>query len=394
MSDLRARIAADHDYLSDFRRDLHRHPELMYQETRTSRRVCEELDKAEIQYVKGLAGGTGVLAYLPATEPGGQTVALRADMDALPIHEETGLDYASTVPGKMHACGHDGHTTVLLGAARALKDEPVRRNDVLFLFQPAEEGGAGADRMISDGVLDGRLVGKRVDVVYGHHGNPWIGAGDFSVRNGPMMAATDEFRVTIAGKGGHAAMPHRTVDPVMALVQVVGALQTVASRNVSPLDAIVFSVTVLEAGHAHNVIPETAVFAGTMRTLLPETRELGERRFEEIVTGVAQAMGCTCEIEWRVGYPVTANDPWATDRFRSIARGLWGGRVKEEEEPTMGGEDFSFYGKVVPACFFYAGLKRDGDIDPAGLHTPRFDFNDAVIPDCVETFCRLALESV
>ena len=394
MSDLRERIVADHDYLRAFRHDLHRHPELMYEEHRTSARVCEELDKAEVQYVKGLAGGTGVLGYLPATVSGGKTVALRADMDALPIHEETGVEYSSVFSGKMHACGHDGHTAVLLGAVRALKGETERKNDVLFLFQPAEEGGAGADRMISDGVLDGRLVGKSVDVIYGHHGSPWIDAGEFTVRNGPMMAATDEFKVTIAGRGGHAAMPHRAVDPVVALAQIVTALQSVASRNVSPLDSIVFSVTTLQAGQAHNVIPDTTAFGGTMRTLLPETRELGERRFQEIVTGIAQAMGCTCEIEWKVGYPVTANDLWATERFRNVARGVWGERVKEEEEPTMGGEDFSFYGKHVPACFFYAGLRREGDSDPSGLHTPRFDFNDAVIPACVETFCLLALEDV
>ena len=368
----------------------------MYEEHRTSQRVREELEKTGISFVGGLAGGTGTVAFLPSSHgaESAKTVGLRADMDALPIHEETGLPYASTVGGKMHACGHDGHTTILLGAVRALIAQPERKNNVLFVFQPAEEGGAGADRLVQEGVLDGKVIGRPVDVMYGLHGNPWIPQGHFTVRNGPMMAATDEFKVTIHGKGGHAAMPHRTVDPVMALVQIVSALQTVCSRNVAPVDSLVFSVTVLRAGHAHNVIPDTTGFEGTMRTLLSETRVLGRKRFEEIVHGVSSAMGCTAEIDWHVGYPVTVNDVWATDRFRAIAGDLFGDRVGEEAEPTMGGEDFSFYGYKVPACFYYAGLMREGDSNPAGLHTPRFDFNDAVICDCVDAMCELALREI
>jgi amidohydrolase len=386
---------ADLDELVAFRRDLHQHPELMYQESRTSGRVAEALREAGIEHRTGLAGGTGVLGFIPATRPGGGTVALRADMDALPIHEETGLPYASGNPGVMHACGHDGHTAILLGAARALHQMAERPNDVLLLFQPAEEGGAGARRMIEDGCLDGSVLGGRPDAVFGLHGNPLISEGVLSVREGPMMAATDEFTVRIQGRGGHAAMPHLVADPVVALAQCVSALQAVASRNVSPLDSIVFSVTVLEAGQAHNVIPDATKFAGTMRTLRPETRELGKRRFYGTVEGVAAAMGCRAEVEWHVGYPVTRNDAWATAQFRRVAAAVVGnGRLQDEEHPTMGGEDFSFYGEHVPACFFYVGLRRPGDDDPALLHTPRFDFNDAVIPDAVATMLALATDGL
>lgn len=391
---LREAIDADLPFLSEFRHDLHRHPELMYEEVRTSSRVKDELDKAGVQYVGGLAGGTGVVGWIPATGLAPKTVALRADMDALPIHEETGLPYASQTEGKMHACGHDGHTTILLGAARALNQCDERPNNVMLVFQPAEEGGAGADRLVNEGVLSGEVIGNKVDVIYGLHGNPWIDQRHFTVRTGPMMAATDEFKVSIHGAGGHAAMPHRTVDPVVALAQIVSALQTVCSRNTSPLDSIVFSVTTLSAGNAHNVIPDAATFGGTMRTLLPETREMGRQRFDEIVGGIAAAMGCRADVSWHVGYPVTVNDAWATDRYRTIAGAMVGDRLSEEPEPTMGGEDFSFYGYVVPACFYYAGLRRPADDCPAGLHTPRFDFNDAVIPDCVEMMCRLALSEV
>lgn len=394
MSGLRSTIDADHSYLTQFRHDLHTHPELMYEEVRTSERVRNELSNVGIEFVGGLAGGTGVVGWLPSTgdSANAMTIALRADMDALPIFEETGVPYASQTQGKMHACGHDGHTTILLGAARALKATQQRDNNVLFVFQPAEEGGAGADRLVKEGVLDGSVIGRPVDAIYGLHGNPWINAGDFSVRNGPMMAATDDIGATITGLGGHAAMPDRTADPVVAIAHIITALQSIASRNVSPLDSIVFSVTTLTAGHANNVIPDKTSFTGTMRTLQPETRVLGKQRFYEVVEGIAAAMGCKAEVYWHEGYPVTVNNVEATDRLRRIAAGVVGDRLSEEPHPTMGGEDFSFYGYKVPACFYYAGLRRPGDENPAGLHTPRFDFNDAVIPDCVQMMCALALD--
>ncbi len=394
---LRSRIESDLSRVVAFRRDLHQHPELMYQEVRTSQQVEKFVGECGLEMQTGLAGGTGVLGYLPATHwtEDSKTVALRADMDALPIHEETGLEYSSSTDGVMHACGHDGHTAILAGVARALMGETQRMNDVLFLFQPAEEGGAGGKRMVEDGCLDGKLLGKKADVIYGLHGWPSEDTGEFFVCNGPMMAATDSFEVKVLGAGGHAAVPQLATDPIVASAQIVTAIQTIASRNVDPLDAIVFSVTAIHGGMAFNVIPEDVTLRGTMRTLLPETRELGKRRFFEIVEGVAQALGCRVEIDWHEGYPVTANDVWSTDRLRQIAKSVHGAdRVNELAKPVMGGEDFSYYGEVCPASFYFVGLKREGDSAPAMVHTPRFDFNDAVIADCVELMSELALQPV
>ena len=392
---LRQNIEADAPTIVEFRHDLHQHPELMYEEERTSSQVQKLIQETGIDFKPGLAGGTGILAYLPATEPGGKTVALRADMDALPIHEETNLPYANQTPGKMHACGHDGHTAILAGTLRALVKEAHRPNDILFLFQPAEEGGAGGRRMVEDGCLSGGIYGDKVDVIYGLHGWPSEDVGQYFVCDGPMMAATDSFSVTIEGAGGHAAVPHMATDPVVATAQIISAIQTIASRNVSPLDSIVFSVTAVHGGEAFNVIPERVEFRGTMRTLLHETRHLGKSRFHQIVTSLAEGMGCRANIDWKEGYPVTSNDSWSTDRFRSIARDLHGSdRLHELPDPVMGGEDFSYYGEQCPATFFFVGLKRPGDESPAMVHTPRFDFNDAVIPDCIEMMSTLALKPV
>jgi len=396
MPSLRERILADHAFITDIRHDLHQHPELMYDEHRTSGVVRRELEKAGIAFVDGLAKGTGVLGYLPATESdGAKTVALRADMDALPILEETGLPYASQTPGKMHACGHDGHTANLIGVARALATEPHRRNHTLFVFQPAEEGGAGGDLICREGALDGSLLGTKADVVYGLHGWPEIRAGEIQTRNGPLLAATDDYRVTVKGRGGHAAAPHLSKDPVVATAHILTAIQTIASRNVDPLDSIVFTIGAVNGGTAHNIIPEAMKFVGTMRTLKPETRVLGRTRFYELVEGLAASFGCTVDIDWNVGYPVTANEPWATERFRTICRDVVGDEnLQEKQVPVMGGEDFSFYGAYAPASFFLVGLRRDGDADPASVHTPRFDFNDAVLPHSIEIMCRLALDPV
>lgn len=390
---LRERIDGDAGYLADLRHDIHRCPELMYEEVQTSGRVQKELTLAGVEFKNGLAKGTGVLGYLPATKPGGRTIALRADMDALPIHEETGLPYASEVPGKMHACGHDGHTTILVGVARALAKEEVRPNDVLFVFQPAEEGGAGGKAMCEDGVLDGRVLGGKVDMIYGLHGWPEESVGEIRWKVGPMMAATNQFVITVKGQGGHAAAPHTTADPVIAAAHIVTALQSIASRNVDPLDSIVVSVTSVHGGTAFNVIPEVCELKGTMRTLLPETRVLGKERIFAIAEGVAGAMGCSVEIEWREGYPVTSNDEAATANVRRVSAEVVGSEmVGELAAPVMGGEDFSFYGLHVPAAFYFVGLNA-GDEPMPSVHTPRFDFNDAVIPDCVEIMCRLALDT-
>lgn len=392
---LRQRIDGDHHHLTEFRHDLHAHPELMYQEERTSAKVQEQLREVGIEFKAGLAGGTGVLAWLPATESGGATVALRADMDALPILEETGLPYASTKPGVMHACGHDGHTAILVGAVRALAAETSRRNNVLFVFQPAEEGGAGGNRLCEEGAMSGGQIGKAVDVIYGLHGWPEAPRGRMLTRNGPLMAATDEFFVKVRGRGGHAAAPHLAIDPVVITAQIITAIQSIASRNVSATDSIIFTVGAIHAGQATNVIPETVEFKGTMRTLTPETRLLGRTRFHDLVRSITEAFGATAEIDWHESYPVTRNDPWATERFRNIARSLHGGdRVHEQPTPVMGGEDFSYYGLHVPACFFFVGMGSPEGNPAPSVHTPRFDFCDDIIPDCVETMCALALSPV
>ncbi len=392
---LRDRIAADHASLTEIRHDLHAHPELMYQERRTSEVVQRELKQAGIQFTPGLAGGTGVLGFIPATEPNPKTVMLRADMDALPILEETGLPYASTNPGVMHACGHDGHTTILIGAARAIQNEKTRRNNVLLVFQPAEEGGAGGKKMCEDGVLDGRIYPAKADVAYGLHGWPTGREGVYGVKNGAMLAATDQFVVTLSSPGGHAAAPHLTSDTIVATSQIVNALQSVASRNIVATEGFILTVTYVKGGTALNVIPSKVELGGTMRTLTPESRSLGKQRFYEIVEGVGRALGVETDIDWHEGYPVTFNDTWATDRYRSIAASVIGEqRMQEERAPIMGGEDFSFYGQHVPACFFFVGLCPADKEHVAPVHTPLFNFNDAVIPDAVETMSRLALDPV
>ncbi|HVT12244.1 MAG TPA: amidohydrolase [Fimbriimonadaceae bacterium] len=389
---LREQIASDDlRHITDIRHDLHAHPELGYEETRTSGVVQRELSAAGVQFAPGLAGGTGVLAYLPATShpETAPTVALRADMDALPIEENTGKLYASTVPGKMHACGHDGHTSILIGAARQLARTAERPNNVLLVFQPAEEGGAGGKRMCEDGVLAGKVLGKPVDMIFGLHGFPHMKVGQMGTKTGPLLAAADWFTIEVRGKGGHAAMPHMGIDPIVVASHIVTALQTIASRNVSPLESIVVTIGVVKAGTAHNVIPDTATMIGTLRTLTPETRDLGERRIGEIVRGIAASFGASAEIDFHRGYPVTHNDPKATAHLRSVlgGMGLWEGEVP----PVMGGEDFSFYGEHVPACFYWLGLMNDDQETYPNLHAPEFDFNDRALPVGIEAMCALAL---
>lgn len=379
----------------EIRHDLHAHPELGYRETRTSGKVVEELTRLGIEHRAGLAGGTGVLAYLPATSnpSGAETVALRADMDALPIIEKTGLDYASGTPGVMHACGHDGHTSMLLGAATILSQVSERPFNVLLLFQPAEEGGAGGLKMCEDGVLDGKVLGKPADRIFGLHGHPHSMVGQVATRVGPMMASADSFHATIRGKGGHAAMPHSTIDPIVITSQIVMAWQTIVSRTVDPLDSAVVTVGQFHAGVAHNVIPDDVMIEGTVRALKERTRLDAIRRVEHIAQSIASAHGASFEIEWTQGYPITANDAEAEARFRKTMGGFSGELVAEPVSPTMGAEDFSFYGSKTKACFFWLGLNPSAENVYPNLHAPEFDFNDAAIPYGVEAMCRLALAS-
>lgn len=374
------------------RRDLHMHPELMYQEHRTAAKVAEQLSQAKIEHVAGLAGGTGVLGYLPATttDPSSaETIALRADMDALPILEATGLDYASKTPGVMHACGHDGHTSILVGTARYLSQIERPRN-VLFVFQPAEEGGAGGKRMCEDGVLNGSVLGRPVDIIFGLHCAPFLPLGSAASRVGPMMAATDEIHITVRGRGGHAAIPQYTNDPVIASAHVITALQTIASRGVDPLDSVVVTIATVHAGAANNVIPSEVVMSGTVRTLQAETREFAVRRVKEIASTVATAFGCIAEVNHIEGYPVTENNPVAFERAAKSAQSVIGDKWGEYP-PVMGGEDFSFYGQHVPACFFWLGTVPEGAEDYAQVHTNKFNFNDDALEIGMKLMSNLAL---
>ncbi len=392
-SQLRSLIAAELPELIAIRHDLHAHPELGYEEQRTAQVVQRELGKAGVKSVSGLAGGTGVLGFLPGDAD--RSVGLRADMDALPIVEETGLPYASTTPGRMHACGHDGHTTILLGAARVLSrmaaSGPLPR-PVTFVFQPAEEGGAGGKRMVEDGCLTGRHFGPPVDGMFGLHGWPDLPLGVVGTRPGPLLAASDRFDIKVKGVGSHAAWPHAARDPVVAAAAIVNTLQTIASRNVPPLEAIVVSITMLKAGSAYNVIPPEAVISGTVRTLTPGVLELAQRRIREIADGIAAAYGCSAVLDYRLGYPVTLNSPEAVNVFNQTATHALGeDRVVNLSQPVMGGEDFSFYCHKVPSCFFVLGLVPPGQTSMPSLHHPKFDFNDEAIATGVEMFCRLAL---
>jgi amidohydrolase len=391
-------IASELESLTAIRRDLHRHPELSYQEKRTAGVAARELAAIGAQVKQGV-GVTGVLGYLPASDQAGNAkpaVALRADMDALPIVEETGKPYASCISGLMHACGHDGHTTILIGAARVLS-KIHRPRPVLFVFQPAEEGGAGGDRMCKDGAMGGQAaggLGNPVGCIYGLHGWPTVDLGNVACKPGPILAATDDFVVRIHGTQSHGAYPHQGHDPILATSHIITQLQSVASRNVSPLDSVVVTVGAIHAGTASNIIPQSVEFIGTIRTLRKQTRAMAKERFFAIVEGVAKSMGCRAEILWEDGYPVTDNEPKLTHGFFETADGALGSeKVVRLTEPSMGGEDFAYYGAFVPSCFYQLGLKPAGMERFPTLHQPDFDFNDDAIPVGVKLMSMLATKA-
>ena len=382
---------SDLEHIVTIRHDLHAHPELGYQEHRTSEVVQQELTRLGIEFKAGLGRGTGVLAHIPATVANAETVAIRADMDALPIQENTGKPYASQTANVMHACGHDGHTAILLGAATVLSRAAERPNNLLLIFQPAEEGGAGGKAMCEDGVLDGSVLGEKASRIFGLHGHSATPLGHVATCVGPMLAATDSFHARLIGKGGHAAMPHTSVDPIVIASQIVSAWQTIASRNVDPLDSVVVTCGEFHAGVAHNVIPDAVELTGTIRTLRDETRSMAVRRFKEIAEGIAASFGAKFVCEWTTPYPVTRNDAESEGRFRAALADFSGEVEKEPCLPTMGGEDFSFYGAHAKACFYWLGLNPKPDFVYPNLHAPEFDFNDDAIPYGVEAMCRLAL---
>ncbi len=385
------RIEAMTGEITAWRRDFHSNPELLFDVHRTAQVVADKLRSFGCDEVVTGIGRTGVVAVIKGKGQGsgtgsgqgsGKVVGLRADMDALPIEEETNLPYRSQVPGKMHACGHDGHTAMLLGAAKYLAETRDFDGTAIMIFQPAEEGGGGGREMCADGLM--QRFG--IQEVYGMHNMPGLPIGSFAVRPGPMMAAADRFLIKLEGRGGHAAKPNDTIDPVVAAAQIISALQTIASRNCDPLDSVVVSVTAVKAGEAYNVIPQTVDMKGTVRTLSKEMRVTAEKRLREIVGGVATAMGCTSEIDYELGYPVTFNHADQTKFVASVASAMVGkDKVDLTVPPTMGAEDFSFMLEERPGSYIFMG-----NGDSAGLHHPAYDFNDKAIPVGVSYWVKVA----
>jgi len=369
------RIAALQPEIAAWRQDIHAHPEILYDVHRTAATVAERLKEFGCDEVVTGIGRTGVVGVIRGRKgPGGarKVVGLRADMDALPINEETNVPYRSTVPGKMHACGHDGHTAMLLGAAKYLSETRNFAGAAVVIFQPAEEGGAGARAMVKDGLME--RFG--IEEVYGMHNFPGMAVGEFAIRPGPMMAAADRIGIEITGVGGHAARPHVTVDPILVGAHIVSQLQSIVSRNVDPADAAVVSISVFQAGSTDNVIPQTARLGGTARSFRPETRDLLERRLNEIVQGTAQLHGATARLTYKRDYPVTRNHEEQTAFAAGVAKEIAGAdRVNVNVDLVMGAEDFSFMLEARPGAFIFVG-----NGESAGLHNPAYDFNDDTIP--------------
>ncbi|GGE29580.1 amidohydrolase [Agaricicola taiwanensis] len=376
------RIAALSEEIAVWRRDLHAHPELAYEEHRTSAFVADKLASFGIDEVVTGIGRTGVVGVIHGRgDTSGKTIGLRADMDALPILEETGLPYASTSNGVMHACGHDGHTAMLLGAARHLAETRNFNGTVIVIFQPAEEGGAGAKAMLDDGLMERFGIQE----VYGMHNFPDLPVGQFAIRPGALMASADRLRIDIEGLGGHAARPHKCVDPILVGSHIVAALQSIVSRSLDPAEAGVISITTFNAGRADNIIPESAVLGGTARSLNPDVRDLLERRFKEIVESVATTYGAKATATYSRDYPVTINHADQTRFAVTVAAEVVGAdRVETDVAPTMGGEDFAFMLEKRPGAFIFAGNGAS-----ANLHHPKYNFDDNVIPYGASYWVRL-----
>jgi amidohydrolase len=368
------RVADLQPDIQAWRRDIHEHPELLYEVHRTAAFVADRLKEFGCDEVATGLGRTGVVGVIKGRRPAGKgdikVIGLRADMDALPIVEATNLPYASKNPGVMHACGHDGHTAMLLGAARYLAETRNFAGDAVVIFQPAEEGGAGAAAMIKDGLMD--RFG--IEQVYGMHNGPGLPVGSFGIRPGPVMAATDAIDIKIEGLGGHAARPHKCIDSVLVGAQLITALQSIVARTIDPLDSAVISMCEFHAGNARNVIPQTAELRGTVRTLTASVRELVEKRVREVVAGVAQMTGAKIDLAYEHGYPVTVNHASQTDVATRAAKEIAGDNNVHEMPPMMGAEDFSYMLEARPGAFIFCG-----NGDTAGLHHPAYNFNDEAI---------------
>ena len=367
LSEMQAEITA-------WRRDLHENPELLYEVHRTAATVAAKLREFGCDDVVEGIGRTGVVGLIKGkTNSRNHVVGLRADMDALPILEATGLPYASKTPGKMHACGHDGHTAMLLGAAKYLAETRNFDGAVAVIFQPAEEGGAGGEAMVKDGLI----TRFGIKEIYGMHNSPGLPVGQFSIKPGPFYAATDNFTLHLSGKGGHAAYPHRTVDTTVMAAQIVMTLQTIVSRNTDPLASVVVSVTALRTeSEAWNVIPERVELRGTVRTFDPALRKMAEDRLKAIVAGTVQAFGGTVDLVWKPGYPAMVNAERETSHAAEVATRIAGpGAVDVNCPAIMGGEDFAYMLQVCPGAYIQVGNGNTAEV-----HHPEYNFNDEAIP--------------
>ncbi len=367
------RFADLHDEITEWRRDIHANPELLFDVHRTAGVVEEKLKAFGVDEVVTGIGRTGVVGVIKGKQNGsGKVIGLRADMDALPIQEIRELPHKSTTDGKMHACGHDGHTAMLLGAAKYLAETRNFDGTAIVIFQPAEEGGGGGREMVEEGMMD--RFG--VEQVFGMHNMPGLPVGQFAIRPGPLMASADFFSIHIEGLGGHAARPHGCIDPAIIVSQIVQSFQSIVSRNADPIESLVISVTQIHMGDTNNVIPQTAFMDGTVRALKSEIRELAEKRMTAICQHIGLANDARVEIDYKRFYPVTENHPEETTFAAGVARQIVGdGNVNDNAPPVMGGEDFSYMLNARPGAFMFVGQG-----DTAGLHHPEYDFNDEIIP--------------
>jgi amidohydrolase len=380
---IKNRLAELMPEIAGWRREIHMKPELGYDLPMTTAMVEEKLREFGIDEIVTGIGRSGIVGVIRGkSDTRGYTVGLRADMDALPMTEATGLPHASTIEGRMHGCGHDGHTAMLLGAAKYLSETRNFDGTAVVIFQPAEEGGGGGEAMVKDGMME--RFG--IDEVYGMHNEPGLPVGQFGVAPGPIMAAADEFEVRIVGKGGHAARPHMCIDPSPAACNVVLALQTVASRNTDPIERIVVSVcTIKTSSEAHNVIPQEVLLRGTVRTLSDEVRDMAERRVTRLIHSTAEAYGCEAHVKYERGYPVVVNHDANAEMAAEIARAVAGeDKVLWGRPPRMGGEDFAYMLNARPGAFINVG-----NGDTAGVHHPEYDFNDEAIPYGCSFFAEL-----
>ena len=375
------RIAEFHEDMKEWRRHIHANPELGYDCHQTAAYVAERLRDFGVDEIETGVAQSGVVALIRGQGGEGPTIGLRADMDALPIQEVRDLPYKSTVPGKMHACGHDGHTAMLLGAAKYLAETRNFRGTVALLFQPAEEGGGGGLAMCEEGVMDRHGITQ----VYGLHNHPGKPNGTWYTRPGPLMAAADTFEIHVTGKGAHAAMPHQGIDTVLVSCQIAQGLQMIAARNVDPLESVVLSITTIHAGSAHNVIPETATLTGTVRTLNEAVRDQVIARMEEVAVNIAAAHGAKAKVEYERGYPVTVNHPAETEFAAAVAAQISGeDKVDTDVAPMMGAEDFSYMLEARPGAYLFLGAEGG-----AGLHHPEYDFNDDISPIGASWFVKV-----